>query len=47
MFRFAVLSAVSKESQATEDKDSLNHQLRAARRYGESMGGTFVTEYRG
>lgn len=46
MFRFCVLSAVSKESQATEDKDSLDHQLRSAKSYGESVGGKFIREYR-
>jgi hypothetical protein len=45
-FRFCVLSAVSTEAQATEEKDSLDYQYRTARAYGDRMGGTFTREYR-
>jgi hypothetical protein len=45
-WKFVVLSAVSTEDQATEDKDSLEFQYKTARAYGERMGGTFTREYR-
>jgi hypothetical protein len=45
-FNYSVLTAVSKEDQATEDKDSLDFQLMRAREFGERMGGTFTREYR-
>jgi hypothetical protein len=45
-FRFAVLTAVSSDPQASDDKDSLDHQLKTARAYGERMGGTFLQEFR-
>lgn len=45
-FKFGVLTAVSTQDQASEDKDSLNYQLTTARAYGERMGGSFTREYR-
>jgi hypothetical protein len=45
-FRFCVLTAVSTEDQATEEKESLAYQLHRAREFGEKWGGTFVREYR-
>lgn len=45
-YRFAVLSCISMEDKATEDHDSLDHQLRTAIAYGERWGGTFTREYR-
>ena len=44
-WRYVTLAAVSDEQQATEDKDSIPHQLKVTREYGERMGGEFVREY--
>lgn len=39
MFRYAVLSGVSSDPQADEDKGSLDDQIQTARRAGEQQGG--------
>lgn len=45
-FLFATIAAVSREDQASEDKDSLEYQIKVARAFGEHMGGTFTRDYR-
>jgi hypothetical protein len=45
-FRFVVLTCVSTEQQAIEGRESLPHQLRTAKEYGEQNGGIFIREYR-